>query len=75
MPIKLSFEAEVEKLKESIRHGSSLKNSRRQNSFEKFRDSSVKRVKNSKLNEDLDFLFRNEEYAKLKANQQPIKPN
>jgi len=35
------------------------KNSRKQNSFEKFRDSSIKRVKDPKLNEDLDFIFRN----------------
>jgi len=51
-----------------------LKNSRKQNSFEKFRDSSVKRVKNSKLNEDLDFLFRNEEYARLKSQQKSNQP-
>jgi ribosome-binding protein aMBF1 (putative translation factor) len=49
--------------------GSSLKSSRKQNSFEKFRESSIKRVKDPKLNEDLDFIFRNEDYGRLVRQQ------
>ena len=57
-------------MKESMK--SSLTNSRKQNSFEKFRDSSIKKIKDPKLNEDLEFIFRNEEFAKMAKSQKVI---
>lgn len=47
------------------------------NSFEKFQESSIRRTKNEKLNEDLDFIFRNEEFKRTydsKRSRQPHSP-
>jgi hypothetical protein len=59
LPIYFNLAGEIEKVREEANRSGSI-NSRRMNSFEKFRESSIKRVKNEKLNEDLDFIFRNE---------------
>jgi hypothetical protein len=63
IPLSLDYSSEVAKVK--AEGDGSLRNSRRMNSFEKFRESSIKKVKNPKMNEDLDFMFRNEQYRQM----------
>lgn len=66
IPLSLDYSSEVAKVKAEE---GSLRNSRKMNSFEKFRESSIKKVKNSKMNEDLDFMFRNEQYRQMHSPQ------
>jgi hypothetical protein len=46
LPIYFNVAEELKKIRKSPQRDSSLNHSRKTNSFEKFRDSSIKRIKN-----------------------------